>query len=219
MLNAIRPMNRPVPDLRLIVVTDAGLAAPRRVADIVAQALDAGAPAIQLRDKQAPARELAAQAAALLPLVRAAGALLVINDRVDVALAVGADGVHIGPHDIPVEAARRIAPPHFLIGYSTDDPGTARAAERAGASYIGCGAVFGTTTKQEVAGEQIGTHRLDEVACAVKIPVVGIGGIGPDNIESIAGTAASGAAVVGAVMRAEHVGEAVRVLLRVWDSR
>jgi thiamine-phosphate pyrophosphorylase len=211
-------MRHSPPDLRLVVVTDAALAAPRRLMDVVAAALAAGAPAIQLRDKSASARELAAQALSLLPLVRSAGALLFLNDRLDVAMAVGADGVHLGPHDVPVEAARRVAPPHFLIGYSTDNPDSARAAEAAGASYIGCGAVFGTTTKQEVGDERIGTARLDEVARAVGIPVVGIGGITADNIRDVAGTAASGAAVVGAVMKAEGVEDVVRELLQAWTE-
>jgi thiamine-phosphate pyrophosphorylase len=202
------------PDLRLIVVTDSALAAPHSISDIVAAALDAGAPAIQLRDKRATAREIVAQAHVLLPAIRSAGALLFINDRLDVALAIGADGVHLGPVDLTVEAARRITPPDFLIGYSTDDADEARRAERHGASYIGCGAVFGTTTKQEVGNERIGTARLHEVACAVHIPVVGIGGITPENVQEVRATAAAGVAVVGAVMRAVEVGDVVRRLLR-----
>ncbi|MGY8779535.1 MAG: thiamine phosphate synthase, partial [Longimicrobiales bacterium] len=87
--------------LRLIVITDADIAKPRTVLDVVQAAVSAGAPSIQLRDKSAPARELAATGRALLPITRAAGALLFINDRVDVALAIGADGVHVGPDDIP----------------------------------------------------------------------------------------------------------------------
>jgi len=201
------------PDLRLIVITDRQLAAPRRVIDIVRAALAAGAPAIQLRDKEATARELAETARALLPLTRAAHALLFINDRLDVALATGADGVHIGPDDIPLTAARRIAPPPFLIGCSTDDPTEARKLERDGASYIGCGAVFGTGTK-DVGGEHIGTDRLDEVARAVDIPVIAISGINESNIHEIARTHAAGAAVVSAVMGADEPGEVVRQLLR-----
>jgi thiamine-phosphate pyrophosphorylase len=203
--------------LRLMVVTDRRLAEPRTVTEIVEAALSAGTPAIQLRDKEAGAAELFAQARALLPAVRVAGALLFINDRLDVALAAGADGVHLGPSDIPVAAARRIVPPHFLIGYSTDDPDLARAAEADGASYIGCGAVFGTATK-EVGDEAIGVHRLDEVARAVRIPVIGIGGIRPDNIAGVAATRAAGAAVVGSVMSATDTTRAVHALLAAWLS-
>jgi len=200
-------------DLRLIVITDAKLAAPRTVSEVVTAALEAGAPAIQLRDKDANARELLAQAEALLPVVREHGALLFINDRMDVALLAGADGVHLGPDDLPVAAARRIAPPGFLIGHSTDDPRTAQLAERDGADYIGCGAVFGTSTKKDVGDERIGTARLDRVARAVRIPVVGIGGITLENVGAVGATAARGVAVAGAVMAAPDPGGAARDLL------
>lgn len=208
------------PDLRLIVITDRTLARPRAIIDVVRAALAAGAPAIQLRDKSATARELVAIATALLRAVRAHGALLFINDRMDVALAAGADGVHLGPDDVPVAAARAVAPRGFLIGFSTDSPERARAAERDGASYIGCGAVFGTTSKPEAAGERIGVERLDSVARAVGLPVVGIGGITADNIGEVGRTAAAGAAVLGAVMAAPDPGAEVgRLLDRFEDGR
>lgn len=209
-MNASRATSTP-PDLRLIVVTDTALAAPRSVRDVVADALDAGAPAIQLRDKNADASTILAEARELLTLVRRYGALLFINDRIDVALAAGADGVHLGPDDIPIEAARRIAP-GLLIGYSTDDPEEARRAQDAGADYIGCGAVFGTRTK-DVGGEAIGIDRLNEVAEAVSIPVVGIGGVTVENVHEIGRSKAAGAAVVGAVMAAEDPAGAVRSML------
>jgi thiamine-phosphate pyrophosphorylase len=201
-------------DLRLIVITDRAAAAPRPVRGIVATALAAGAPAIQLRDKEATPAELLQQTYELLALVRARGARLFVNDRLDVALAAGADGVHLGPDDLPVAVARRIAPPGFFIGYSTDDPRLALDAERDGASYIGCGAVFGSSTKHDVAGEHIGTARLDEVARAVTIPVVGIGGITVSNIAQVAATRAAGAAVVSAVMSAADPAAVTRELLR-----
>jgi len=200
-------------DLRLIVITDAALAAPRSIIDIVEAALIAGAPAIQLRDKESGSHDLVTLADELRALTRAHNALLFVNDRVDVARVAGADGVHLGPDDIPVAAARRIVPAGFLIGYSTDDPDAARAAERDGADYIGCGAVFGTTTKKDAADERIGTARLDAVARATRIPVVGIGGVTVTNIAEIGATAAAGAAVVGAVMRAPDPGAAVRLLI------
>lgn len=204
-------------DLRLIVITDRILAVPRSVRDVVEAALEAGAPAIQLRDKEASAASLLEEARELLPLVRRYGGRLFINDRLDVALAAGADGVHLGPDDLPVAAARRIAP-NLLIGFSTDDPQAARAAEHDGADYIGCGAVFGTGTK-DVGGEAIGIERLDAVADAVGIAVVGIGGIGLENVHSIAGSQAAGAAVVGAVMAAQDPAAAVRAMLAALKDR
>jgi thiamine-phosphate pyrophosphorylase len=200
-------------DLRLIVITDAAIAAPRSVIDIVRQALVGGAPAVQLRDKNASARELLRQIDPLLELTRRFGARLIVNDRLDVALICGADGVHLGPDDLPVAAARDLAPADFLIGYSTDDPAAARQAELDGADYIGCGAVFGTTSKIEAAAERIGVSRLDDVARAVRIPVIGIGGIGTGNVGEIAHTAASGVAVIGAIMAAPDPLAATRALL------
>src|SRR5687767_3619969 len=98
------------PNLRLIVITDSRLAAPRSIIDIVRAAVSAGAPAIQLRDKSANARDLVQQARALLEITRASNALLFINDRLDVALVSGADGVHLGPDDLPIAAARHATP-------------------------------------------------------------------------------------------------------------
>lgn len=204
-------------DLRLIVVTDAALASPRSLDDVVRATLDGGASAIQLRDKTADAATLLEQAHALLPLIRRYGALLFINDRLDVALAAGADGVHLGPDDLPVAAARAAAP-HLLIGFSTDDPDSARDAELDGASYIGCGAVFGTRTK-DVGEEAIGLSRLKTVIDAVTIPVVAIGGITLDNVEAVAHAGAAGVAVVSALMRAENPAVVARGLIAVFEGR
>jgi thiamine-phosphate pyrophosphorylase len=207
----------PLPDLRLVVLTDAALAAPRTVEEVVVAALQAGAPAIQLRDKTATAADLHRQATRLRELTRRHGALLFINDRLDVALAADADGVHLGPHDLPVEAARnaarRAGRPRFLIGASTDDPHTARRLAAAGASYLGCGAVFGTTSKPDVGDEHIGTRRLADVVAAVDIPVVGIGGITPANVHQIAAAGSTGAAVLGAIMTSDDVEATVQALL------
>jgi thiamine-phosphate pyrophosphorylase len=205
------------PDLSLIVVTDAALASPRSVLEVVRAAVMAGAPAIQLRDKHAGARDLLAQARALREATRVAGALLFVDDRLDVALAAGADGVHLGPHDVPVAAARRVAPPGFLIGASTDDPDEARRLCAEGADYLGCGTVWATSTKAN-AGATIGLEGLDRIARAVDVPVVGIGGITVDRSAEVAATSAAGVAVVGAVMSAHDVGAAVRGLLAPWRA-
>jgi thiamine-phosphate pyrophosphorylase len=211
-------VKRAAPDLRLIVITDADLAAPRSVADVVHAAVEAGAPAIQLRDKRAPAESLYHQALRLLAITRVHDVLLFINDRLDVALAAHADGVHLGPDDLPVAAARaaadRAGRHDLIIGTSTDDPVRAQLAQRDGADYIGCGAVFGTTSKPEVGDERIGTERLARVVRAVDIPVIGIGGITTANVADVARTGAAGSAVIGAVMTAADIGDAVRQLLR-----
>lgn len=205
--------------LRLIVITDEGLASgPGGVEAVVGEALRAGCRAIQLRMKVATAREMLEAAAPLRRKTREAGALFFVNDRLDVALAVGADGVHLGPDDLPVEAARaaadraRRAAHRLLLGYSTDDPGRARKAASAGADYIGCGTVYPTGSKED-AGSAIGLDGLSAVVRAVEVPVVGIGGITPARAEDVAGTGAAGVAVISAVMGASDPARAVRGLM------
>src|SRR5690606_15107195 len=133
--------------LALIVITDPS--ARIGVRSAVTAALAAGAPAIQLRWKDGSSREMLELARELRRDTAAAGALLFINDRVDVALASGADGVHLGDDDIPVEVARRIAPRPFLIGRSVDTPEEANAARLAGADYVGAGPIFSTLSKED----------------------------------------------------------------------
>lgn len=198
--------------LRLIVITDTELAGARSVEAVVEAALRAGAPAIQLRNKSATARELLSEAEALRELTLRYGALLFINDRLDVALASKADGVHLGPEDLPVAAVRAVRPPGFLVGYSTDDVAAARRAVSDGADYIGCGTVFETSSKAD-AGAAIGPEGLARVARAVGVPVVGIGGITPDRVDPLADTGAAGVAVIGAVMAAVDPAAATARLL------
>lgn len=203
--------------LRLLVLTDARLARPRTVVDVVAAALDAGVRAVQLRNKGDTARELVSVGRDLRAVTREAGALLFVNDRLDVALTVEADGVHLGPHDLPVAAVRAVAPRGFLIGRSADDPEVARTAVADGADYIGCGTVYATSTKAD-AGEVIGLHGLRRVVESVTVPVVGIGGITVERAGEVATTGAAGVAVVGAVMAAPDPGGAARALLRAFTT-
>jgi thiamine-phosphate pyrophosphorylase len=209
------PGNR-IFDLRLIVITDRQMAAPRTVEWVVTEALAAGAPAIQLRDKHASSAELVELGLRLRELTERAAALFFINDRLDVATAVGADGVHLGPDDLPIGPAHA-AYPGLLLGFSTDSPERARAAQRDGASYIGCGAVFTTASKAEVADEQIGVEGLRAVVEAVSLPVVAIGGISPDNVGQVAAAGAAGCAVIKSVMAATQPGQAVSALLRAFN--
>lgn len=207
-----------LPALRLIVITDRGLAAPRAIEAVVEKALLGGAPAIQLREKETSSGELFEVGQRLRELTGRYGALLFVNDRLDVALAAGADGVHVGPEDISVAALRERVPAGFIIGYSCDDVAEARRAVAAGADYIGCGAVYGTTTKTG-AGVAIGLERLNAVATAVAVPVVAIGGITPERAGEVAATRAAGIAVAGAVMTAADPAEAVGRLMEPFQSR
>ncbi len=201
--------------LKLIVITDAELAYPRTIVEVARAALRAGARAIQLRDKSGTGAELFTTARALIEQTREAGALLFINDRLDVALAVGADGVHLGPDDIPVGAVRASVPAGFLIGASTADPEEARRLAAVGADYIGCGTVYDTSSKPDP-GRVIGLDGLERVAAAVEIPVIGIGGISVVRSADVASTSAAGIAVIGAVMSAEDVRATVSRLLGPW---
>ncbi len=205
--------------LRLTVITDEALARPRALSDVVREALAAGAPTIQLRLKGATARELLEAAHTLIPIVRSAGALFIVNDRLDVALAAGADGVHLGPDDPPVMDARTVAADTvravaeaFIVGYSADTTDGATRAEAEGADYLGVGAVYATANKSD-AGEVIGLEGLRRVVKAVSIPVVAIGGITPERIGAVAETGACGSATIGAVMGSPEPAEAVRALL------
>lgn len=204
--------------MRLLVITDATLAAPRSVVEVVRAALGAGAPSVQLRDKRAGAAALLETARALRALTRDAGALLFVDDRADVALAAEADGVHLGPADVPVGALRRVVPAGFLIGASTDDPARARRLVAEGADYVGCGTVYATATKPD-AGAVIGLEGLEAVAGAVDVPVVGIGGVTAARSAEVARTSAAGVAVIAAVMRAEDPARAVRALMAPWAAR
>ncbi|HET7460296.1 MAG TPA: thiamine phosphate synthase [Longimicrobium sp.] len=201
------------PRLSLIVITDPDCGAGRSIVDVARAALQAGAPSLQLRGKDQPAREQVELARALLASTRPAGALLWVNDRLDVALAAGADGVHLGQDDVPLEAARRIVPSGFRIGISAETPELARAAERGGADYVGTGPVYATGSKAD-AGDAVGCERIREVARAVRIPVVGIGGISASNAADIIRAGATGVAVISAVMRAPDPEAATRALLR-----
>ncbi|HET7228670.1 MAG TPA: thiamine phosphate synthase [Longimicrobium sp.] len=198
--------------LSLIVITDPDCGPGRTIVNVVRAALQGGAPSIQLRGKDQPAREQVQLARALLAVTRPAGALLWVNDRLDVALAAGADGVHLGQDDLPLAAARRIVPPGFRIGISAETADLARAAEADGADYVGTGPVYATGSKAD-AGDAVGCERISEVARAVRIPVVGIGGISIGNAADVVRAGAAGVAVISAVMRAADPEAATRALL------
>lgn len=198
--------------LRLMILTHPAPATGRPLEDVVAECLAAGATAVQLRDKKAPDDELYEQAVGLADLAHEHEALLIVNDRFDVALAAGADGVHLGPEDLPVEVVRLHAGDDLLIGYSTDSPVAGLLAAEAGADYLGVGAVYGTGSKPGLEDEAVGPDRVGEVLHSAGLPGVGIGGITPENAAAVFATGA-GVAVLSAVMHAEQPGQVVSRLL------
>lgn len=164
-------------------------------------ALSGGARIIQLRDKSMTTARLLPVARELRCLTRRSGALLIVNDRVDIALACDADGVHLGPDDLPVADARRLLGPHCIIGVSCGDVEAAHRAEQCGADYIGAGAVFTTATKDD-AGAPIGIDNLRAIVNVTTLPVAAIGGIDERSIARVVEAGACMACVVSAVATA-----------------
>lgn len=197
----------------LYVITDEALSPGRSHVDITRAAVAGGARVIQLRDKRRNTGELVRLARELLAITRPAGATLIINDRVDVTLASGADGVHLGTSDMSVADARRLLGPLPLLGYSPETAAQARAAARDGADYLGVGDLYGTTTKTD-AGAPVGLGHLAELRAASGLPVIGIGGITRERIPAVLSAGAAGVAVISAVIRAPDMEGAVRELRR-----
>lgn len=182
-----------------------------------ARLLAGGARVLQLRMKRTPPREALAAARQVVASCHKAGAMCLLNDRVDLALLAGADGVHVGDEDLPPEAARELLGPRKVVGVTVRNAAGARAAKEAGADYVGVGPVFGTTTKQ-VPAPVLGVEGFAVVVRDSPLPVVGIGGVGLANIGQVAAAGAHGAAVVSDALLAEDIAERVRRLLAAFDS-
>ena len=188
--------------LRLYAVTDSRWLTPGEpLEDAVEYVLRGGVTLVQLRDKHAAKDELLRQARLLRPVCHRHGVPLIINDYPDVALAAGADGVHVGQDDGTYEEARRMLGPGKIIGVSAHNPAEALRAEAAGVDYLGCGAVFGSATKGGV--KTLTPAGLKAICAAVRIPVVAIGGIDETNISALNGSGANGVAVVSALFARE----------------
>ena len=193
----------------LVLVTDRNAAAGRDLGDVVAAALDAGLPAVQLRDRDLPGRPLLALAERLRLLTARAGALLLVNDRVDVAVAAGADGVHLGGASMPVDVARRLLPPGARVGVSTHAVPEVAAAT---ADFAFFGPVHATPSKAAFGPPQ-GVARLREAVAVARIPVLAIGGITRPHIPDLRAAGAGGVAVIRAILSADDPGSATRALL------
>jgi thiamine-phosphate pyrophosphorylase len=177
--------------------------------DLAAALLEGGARLLQLRLKAAPAREVLEIARVVRPLAQEAGALLIVNDRPDVARAAGADGVHLGQDDLPVAAARTVLGAGGIVGVSTHSVGQARAAVAAGADYLGVGPVFETTSKVGALAAR-GLDLVRAVRHEVPLPLVAIGGITPATAPDVRAAGADAVAMIAALVRAPDVAAAVR---------
>lgn len=190
----------------LCVITDRKVSGGLSHPEIAELALRGGASIIQLRDKEASPRELLSEAFALAQLCRQYGATFIVNDRLDLALASGADGVHLGQDDLPAKAARRLLQGK-LLGISTHSLEQAVKAEEDGADYIGVGPIFPTATK-ETGYQPLGLKGLSRIREAVKVPILAIGGISFENAPSVITAGADGVAVVKAVVGAQDIVQA-----------
>ncbi len=190
----------------LYAVTDRTWLGGTSLSWAVKQALAGGITLLQLREKNLTDRKMLQEAQELLPLCHQHGVPLIINDRVQVALDAGADGVHLGQGDMSPREARAILGPDAIIGVSARTVESAQKAEQEGADYLGVGAVFSTSTKTDA--KNISLETLRQIARVVHSPVVAIGGIGPDNILELLGCGIQGVAVVSSIFAQKNIAQA-----------
>ena len=192
---------KPEVDYSLYLVTDSALSCGRSLPDIVRAAVEGGVTCVQVREKDVPSRAYIERLLPVRPLLRARGIPLFVNDRVDVALAVEADGVHLGQTDMPLGLARRIAAGRLLVGVSCETVQDATDAERGGADYVSVSPVFATATKTDTA-PALGLDGVRATRRAVRLPVGAIGGINGTNAGDIIRAGADGICVVSAIVSA-----------------
>jgi len=195
----------------LYLVTDRSVAR-RPLQTAVEECLDAGLKAVQLREKDLPVRELLALATSMRESTRRHGARLLVNDRADVALASGADGVQRTHASLPVRALRGISPPGFLIGASVHSVGQAREAQAEGADFVVFGPVYDTPSKRRYGPPQ-GLSALALVTAAVDTPVLAIGGVTPERVAAVLAAGAAGVAVISAILAAERPSDPTKAFL------
>lgn len=201
------------PDYSIYLVTDEGCLQGRALLDCVREALDGGVTLVQYRAKTASSAEMYNEALQLKALCDSFKVPLIINDRLDIAMAVGAAGVHLGQDDLPCVAARKILGEDYIIGVSAHNPAEAKAALQSGADYLGCGAVFGTATKADV--KKLGTEGLTAICREKGLPVVGIGGVTADNYREVRAAGADGAAIVSGILAQPDISATARAIARV----
>lgn len=209
-------MNFDKHSLRLYAVTDRAWVGRQTLCQQVEAALQGGVTCVQLREKHLDRDAFLAEARQLCALCRRYGVPFIVNDDLDVALACGADGIHVGQDDMPAAEVRRRAGRRLIVGVSAHTPEEARLAEAAGADYLGAGAVFGSATKTDAS--LLTPAGLQAVCAAVHIPVVAIGGVNARNILQLQGSGAAGAAVVSGIFGAPDITAACRELRALADT-
>ncbi|MDY4077757.1 MAG: thiamine phosphate synthase [Clostridium sp.] len=190
-------------DYSLYLVTDRNLLKGRELTKVIEEAIIGGVSLVQLREKDASSLEFYEVAKEVKKITDKYNVPLIINDRIDIALAIDASGVHLGQSDIPCSIARKILPKGKIIGVSAHNLKEAEKALKDGADYLGCGAVFNTSTKKDVT--TLSYERLKEITNNINIPVVAIGGINENNIITLKGSGINGVAVVSSIIGKENV--------------
>ena len=198
-------------DPTLYVVLDRAATRGRELDDVLAAVIDGGCRMVQLREKEWPSGRLLPVAERLLSRARRGGVTFIINDRVDLAVALGADGVHLGQDDLPPRAARPLLGTGMLLGLSTHSVAQAHAARDAGADYVAVGSMFATATKPDF--ELVGPGLVRKLRPDISVPLVGIGGITHDNVAEVIRAGADGVAVISAVCAAADPAAATRRFL------
>lgn len=201
-------------DYTLYLVTDRGLSRERTTQHIVEAALRGGVTCVQLREKTCSTREFIDQALSIKDHLKRHNIPLIINDRVDIAQAVNADGVHLGQSDMPIKMAKAILKDSMIIGISAESIKEAVQAEKDGADYIGVGAIYATPTKTDTSSP-LGPEGIHEIRKSVKIPLVAIGGLNIKNVGEVIKNGADGVAVVSAIVAANDPEKAARDLIKI----
>ena len=204
---------------RLYVITDPKASRGRSHLQVAEGAIAGGADALQLRDKEAPGGLLYRVALQLRKVTREAGVPFIVNDRLDIALAAGADGAHVGQADLPASVARALLGPGKILGVSVDTVEEAILAERDGADYLGVGPVFEARGTKPDAGEAVGVDRISRIRGRCGIPIVAIGGINAENAAMVRRAGADAAAVISAVVAADDIPRAARRLKGILEGK
>lgn len=203
-------------DMLLYAVTDRSWIGERTLLGQVKEALDGGVTCVQLREKQLDDKSFLSEALEIRELCRAYGVPFIVNDNVDIAVRCKADGIHVGQRDMEAGDVRSIVGKDMIIGVSAQTVEQALAAQKAGADYLGVGAVFSTSTKADAC--EVTFQTLREICSSVSIPVVAIGGINKNNILKLSGSGADGVAVVSAIFAAEDIESECKILKKLSEE-
>ena len=197
---------------RIYLVTDEKACLEKDFYSCIEEAIKGGAGIVQLREKNISTKDLYEKALKVKEICKNYGALFIINDRLDIAQAVGADGVHLGQSDMPIEEARKILKDKFLIGATARNVEESKRAELLGADYIGSGAIFGTSTKDNA--KKLEMEELKKIVASVKIPVFAIGGININNVGSLKNIGLQGICAVSGILSEKNCKKAVDIMLK-----